>query len=311
MQDLIQKAADLPWAGLLPVGAVFILGLVLWVAGRPVLRPVFIAIGLIAGGLSGVELGVMPQVANLSVPLWCWAVAGAIIASLLAALAYRVILVVAIGSLLAALAPLLVWTAVEMNLIHIDGTGPAPMQEVLARPGEPTDAPSIEPVPAQPEPTETGTIVPAPADGAAPPEAIGLMPLAADAEPSESTEIAATAPAQWKRWITGTAQYVSQSGRAAWDESPASLRWALAAAAAVGALLGLLVGASAPSFSASVVTALGGSFLLIGSGCTVAARFLPAALLPQSAVAWLTWWAAAAVIGLGLQWMFRPKPADK
>jgi hypothetical protein len=60
-----------------------------------------------------------------------------------------------------------------------------------------------------------------------------------------------------------------------------------------------------------VVTALGGSFLLIGSGCTVAARFLPAAILPQSAVAWLTWWAAAAVIGLGLQWMFRPKPADK
>ncbi len=298
MQDLIQKAADLPWAGLLPVGAVFILGLVLWVAGRPVLRPVFIAIGLIAGGLGGVELGVMPQVANFSVPLWCWGVAGAIIAALLAALAYRVILVVAIGSLLAALAPLLVWTAVEMNLIPIDGSGATPLQEVLARPGEPADAPTLEPLPSQPEPTETGTIVPVPA----PPP---------DAEPSESPEIAATAPAQWKRWITGTARYVSQSGQAAWDESPASLRWALAAAAGVGALLGLLVGASAPSFSASVVTALGGSFLLIGSGCTVAARFLPAALLPQSATAWLAWWAVAAVIGLGLQWMFRPKPADK
>jgi hypothetical protein len=310
MQDLIQKAADIPWAGLLPVGAVFILGLILWVAGRPVLRPVFIAVGLIAGGLAGVELGVLPQVANLAVPLWGWAAAGAVVAALVAALAYRVILVVAIGALLAAVAPLLVWAAVELQLIRIEGPRPDPIQELLARedPGAagPIDAAHAEPPDAglaPPEPAADTTPA-AGEDEPAPPDAAGV-PDAAASGPER-------APAEWRRWATTTVRYVSQTGRDAWEESSASLRWALAAAAAVGALLGLVVGASAPSFSASVVTALGGALLLIGSGCTVAARLsLPPALLPQSATAWLAWWAAAAVIGLGLQWMFRPRPADK
>lgn len=303
MQDLIHKAADLPWAGLLPVGAVFLLGLILWVAGRPVLRPVFTAIGLIVGGLIGVEIGVLPRVADVGAPLWAFGVAGAVVAALLAALAYRLLLAVAICSLFGALAPLLVWTAVELNVLQIEGDQSPSVQEILARPQDPGDvaAPGASP-------EAESRIEPAPS--AEPALATASEEVPGDNVPPQGAS--ASAPAEWKRWATETVGFVRQRGEAAWEQSAGPLRWTLFAAAAVGALLGLVVGASAPSFSASVVTALGGSLLLIGAGCTAAARLhLPAALLPESAIAWLVWWIVAAVIGLGLQWIFRPKPADK
>jgi hypothetical protein len=314
MPDLFQKAAELPWAALVPVGALFVIGLILWVAGRPVLRPVFIVGGLMAGGLAGLDVGMTSLVAGLGIPWWGWGVAGAVVAALLAALAYRLLLVVAVGGLLGALAPLLVWTAVELNLIRIEGIAAPPVQEVLAQsPVRETEAPQAT-APLEERPLPASVPQPAGGDQVAP-----GTELAQDAAPAEAvagnasqTEAPAVAIAEWRHWVADTYGFVARRAGAAWDQSAAPMRWMLAAAAAVGVLLGLIVGATAPSFSASVVTALGGALLLIGAGCTVAARLhLPPALLPQSAVAWLAWWVVAAVIGLGLQWIFRPKPADK
>ena len=84
------------------------------------------------------------------------------------------------------------------------------------------------------------------------------------------------------------------------------------AALAVGGLLGLVLGAAAPGASASVVTALGGSLLLLGCAFTIAARLkAPDNLIPSTSAAWTSWWLVTAVIGLGLQWIFRRKHADK
>ena len=90
------------------------------------------------------------------------------------------------------------------------------------------------------------------------------------------------------------------------------LRWVLVSAAGAGAVLGLVLGAAAPSVAASLVTALFGSLLLIGSSWTFAVKLsLPERFMPQSSWQWLAWWLIVAVIGLGLQWIFRVKPTDK
>ncbi|MEE8458907.1 MAG: hypothetical protein V3S08_03485, partial [Phycisphaerales bacterium] len=82
--------------------------------------------------------------------------------------------------------------------------------------------------------------------------------------------------------------------------------------AASGGVLGLFLGAAAPAISASIVTALGGSLLLLSSGWTIALRLhAPEQWLPHTTPQWLLWWMVAAVIGLCLQWIFRSKPADK
>ncbi len=97
-----------------------------------------------------------------------------------------------------------------------------------------------------------------------------------------------------------------------WADTTGSLRWILLAGAASGAVLGLFLGAAAPAISASIVTALGGSLLLLSSGCAMALKLrTPEQWLPSTTAQWLLWWMVAAIIGLGLQWIFRTKPADK
>jgi hypothetical protein len=97
-----------------------------------------------------------------------------------------------------------------------------------------------------------------------------------------------------------------------WEGTSGPLRWIVVASAASGGVLGLFLGAAAPAISASIVTALGGSLLLLSSGWTIALRLhAPEQWVPDTTPKWLLWWMVAAVIGLCLQWIFRSKPADK
>ena len=80
-----------------------------------------------------------------------------------------------------------------------------------------------------------------------------------------------------------------------------------------GRLAGVLVGTLAGALRAKVVTAFGGSLLWLScAGVLVAATDLPEGpWLPATPVAWLALWVITAVIGLAIQWTFRPKRADK
>jgi hypothetical protein len=62
-----------------------------------------------------------------------------------------------------------------------------------------------------------------------------------------------------------------------------------------------------------VVTALGGSVVMLTSGWTLAARAeIPQGpWMPTTPTHLLAWWLGLAVIGLGIQWMLRAKHADK
>ncbi|MCH6551597.1 MAG: hypothetical protein IH804_06245, partial [Planctomycetes bacterium] len=110
----------------------------------------------------------------------------------------------------------------------------------------------------------------------------------------------------------GAADQIIAAARRAWGEAPQKLAAGLIGSSLVGALSGLIVGVVAPTFSAALVTALIGSAVgLRCAGALVTMLSLPGgSLVPRTVPGWLLVWIVASVIGLGIQWMYRAKPAD-
>ncbi len=295
MQDLTQRIAELPWAAMLPVGLLFLVGLVLWATGRRVLRTVFAAAGLLTGIVVGLALSEHERVASLNIPTWAVTVAAALLLAIVAAAAYRLVLAASVAALLGLVAPLGVFTAAEMGAVTIE------QGEMIVQPPLPAGEPDW-----WQDVLEHGAETPQVAEIDEALEALG----AAVVETSE-TETEQQLPL-WRRWTERARTVAVDVTTGVWDRSPQPLRWIMAASMAVGLLLGLFLGAAAPSMSAAILTALSGSLLLIGTSWTVVTRAgWTADWMPSSTPQWLAWWLIAAVIGLGVQWMFRAKRADK
>ena len=303
MEDLTQTILELPPPGLIPVVLLLLVGLVLWAAGRRVLRTGFAAAGLIFGGVMGWAAGGLDIVARMQVPAWVFAAVAAVVAALIFAAAYRLVLAAVIALLLAALAPLSVWTAAEMGALPMRGGGPGAQEPLFASSLQQSDTgpdtdldrwleemfgtPGVPVEETEPVIDEQDRTPPPPDD---------------DGEANV-----------WSQWWTNARVVFVDLLRTGWKKSPEPLRWSVVAAAAVGGLLGLVLGAAAPSLSAAVVTALGGSGIMLTSSLTLATRVeaLQGPWMPTTPTAWLAWWVAIAVIGLGIQWMLRAKRADK
>ncbi len=288
MSDLSQTILDAPSASLIPVGLLFVCGLVLWMAGRRVVRPGFAAIGIILGGALGFGVG---NAGDLGVDPWVAAGTGAVVVGLIAALAYRFALAAVIGLLFAALAPLSVRTAADLGAF--DFAMPEGQQPLFVEAQEPpeglgeSDASATE-VGLSPELTDwlEGVFEP-PVD--LDPEDLPGLPM-----------------------LVALVEEVRRLARSAWEQSPAALRGSLLAALVIGAMLGFVVGTTAPVFSASAVSALGGSAICLASAWIMASRFGKGDVgwMPHSATAWTAVWLITATVGTGIQWTFRSKRAD-
>ena len=286
MQETTQRIAELPWTGLIPVAVIFGLGLVMWSSGRRTLRTVFAAGGLMAGCVVGLAVSDVQRVVEIGMPTWSVVLIGGVVIGVIALAAYRLVLAASIGVLLAALIPLGVLTAADMGAVRIED-GTISVQQPLAT-GEPDwwdewlDS----------------------AEAATPPVA-AVEPTPASASAIDDLPV-------WSVRVRRFASLFSDLPRQAWECTSGPLRWIIVASAASGGVLGLFLGAAAPALSASIVTALGGSLLLLSSGWTIALKLhAPEQWLPHTTPQWLLWWLVAAVIGLCLQWIFRSKPADK
>ena len=286
MQETTQRIAELPWTGLIPVAVLFLLGLVMWSSGRRTLRTVFAAAGLLVGCVLGLAATDVQRVIDIGMPNWSVVLIGGVVIGVIALAAYRLVLAASIGVLLAALIPLGVVTAAEMGAVRID-EGTISFQQPLAT-GEPDwwdewldDAEAAAPLIEALEPIPAST------------SAVDELP-------------------QWSERVRRFVSLFSELPKQMWESTSGPLRWIVVASAASGGVLGLFLGAAAPAISASIVTALGGSLLLLASGSTIALRLhAPEQWLPHTTLQWLMWWIVAAVIGLCLQWIFRTKPADK
>ena len=291
MSDLSQTILDAPTASLIPVGLLFVCGLVLWMAGRRVVRPGFAAIGIILGGALGFGVG---NAGDLGVDPWVAAGTGAVVMGLIAALAYRFALAAVIGLLFAALAPLSVRTAADFGAFDFatpEGQQPlfVEAQELQEGLGE-GDASATE-AGLSPELTEWL-------------EGVFTVDPAVDLDPQDLPGPLPTLVA-----LVGEA---GRLARSAWEQSPAALRGSLLAAAVIGAMLGFVVGTAAPVFSASAVSALGGSAICLASAWIMATRLGKGDVgwMPHSATVWTAVWLITATVGTGIQWTFRSKRAD-
>jgi hypothetical protein len=300
MSELSQAIQNLPLAGLIPVVLLIIVGIILWAAGRRVLRAGFAAAGLIIGGAVG---WILSEAVGLGLSPWVGAAVIGIILACVAALMYRVAVAAALALVFGIAAPMAVVTVAE-----IQGVDKSVLKPVESEPAG---------GPAAGEPDELDRFFgESPSqEGASPPgEQRPISPPAAAAEGGGGTDLDLSKEAAERlQQARSYAEQVLEGLRAWWDETPQKLRPAIIGAAVGGILLGVLFGALAPNLSAAVVTSFGGALLWL-SGLRIVVTQLgePVAnWLPSQATWLLGLWLIISLVGVAIQWMFRPKPADK
>lgn len=284
MSDFSQTLHDLPWSGLIPVVLLVILGLMLWAAGRRILRPGFAIVGLLVGGLAGWLIG---DSINMGLSPWLTAgIAGVVLAGALT-LAYRVAVACAMAVIFAVAAPLSVITIAEIQ------AGGRPLSD-----GQ-THNPFTDKVDELTARTRAQVA-----------DAISKKAISAKNTVSEKLSDRGKEHAEQ---IQQYSERLIDTGKQEWEKTPQSLRRTVAFSAVIGCVIGLFLGFLGTSFSAAAVTALGGSLLWLSGLRVLATRIgVPdGPWLPASGMACLGVWLITAAIGLGIQWTFRSKPADK
>ncbi len=300
MEEVSQSVADLNWPALIPVAMLFLVGLVLWATGRRSLRTVVGLGGLVAGIWAGLAAARLPALGQINLPAWSYAVAGAILAAIIVLVLYRLVLAAGVALLFAALAPMGVWIGVEAGKVDFSSAESIAQSPLFAP--EPWREAGVEEVPPPPAPD----LVPQEPQE---PQEVQVVQEAQEAQEPQS--VAADTGAAWLDWLDKVVKAAVAVPQAVWNTSDQSLQWILAATAALGALLGLLLGAASPSMSASIVTASFGSLLLGATAWTIATAFdAPLGWAPASPIGLLGWWAVVAIIGLGVQWTLRPRRTD-
>lgn len=295
MNELSRSIQELPLAGLVPVALAVVVGLLLWGAGRRLIRPGFAAAGLLIGLALGWIIG---ENINLGVPAFVPALVAGVGLAAVAALTYRLAVAGALAIVLGVGGPMAVVAVGELQ---------------------------------HKESSQTQEAVDAPADGAL--TDLGTPPAEEDAfdrwlrekarehlpglvaEDLTTEELAqqlgfSEHASQHMDTVKSWAQAVYAAAKQYWDDLPEHLRPAVLGAAGTGALAGLLIGALIPGLSASIVTAFGGGLLWLTGGRIIAEHLSGHAVLPATGRGWLVLWIAISLIGLVIQWIFRPKRAD-
>lgn len=288
MTDLTTTLQDLPLAAFTPVALMIIVGIVLWAAGRRILRAGFAIVGLLAGAAIGFALGEHPA---LGLAPWVAAILGAIVVACIFALAYRIAVALSMGAVLAVAAPLCVLAVASLQAGERADEG----QAKDATTEEVRD--SISDWLAQHEQTLK--------------DATDAVKRSSD-EAIERSGLRESASEQIEE-LRGYGSRVMEGLHAEWEKTPPALRPKLKLAAVIGALAGIVLGLLARRFSDSAITALGGSLLWLTGLRILAVRMGigDQPWLPSSAVGFMALWLAAAFIGLGIQWTFSRRRVDK
>lgn len=293
---------DLPWAAyLIPLG-VLVAGLVLWAAGRKVLKPITVAVfGLVGATIGYVIIGPMPAAANLA-PLWVWTLGLTAVGLIVGSLLFRFAMGLGLGLTLACVGVLV----------------------AAIVPGPPENLPPKDPVAAALS-TNTHAIDRLRAEGLALRDRLrarlneAQLALAApgaakpDGRPADGSVWTPAAPSDPAREFVNDAQQKAsafasalwEEGKGAWNMRSPTQRLAMMIAAGVGFILGTWLGVGVPKWAAGAVTALAGAALWLSAGAwLVTSAGLPGAERVEAFTAgqWLVIWGVVALIGVGVQW---------
>lgn len=313
MHEVFQSFEELSPAALILPAMALVAGLLLWAAGRKVLRWAIAAVGLLIGAVIGLAIG-----AALGIPGWIPAIILGAIAAIVAGVASRLAVAIGLAVVLGLGLPALTWTVADLMGTHqLPTVRDTPDEATLEEPksieddlfgwiregpgaffpdagdGDVESQDSDITTLATPDDVRDGI------DSATDTlESIGITKEEAEAQ----LEIARDFFRELTEAITDV-----------WNQAPEGLQKLLILTAALGVLLGLVLGIFASKISTSIVTAFGGAALWMVAGLLIAGG-LGAPLaehLPDSNVAWTAAWIVISVIGLAIQWTAFRKPADK
>jgi hypothetical protein len=315
MNEATQAIQDTPALALLPAILLITAGLVLWIAGSRIVKAALAMLG----GLLGVGLGMVLSEAMTGwlpepgVPAWAAAGTLGLLLALVGALVSRL----AIGLALALVGA----TAAPATVLAVHAwTGPAPAgsAETAVVAGGPETA-LLEADPDEPERDPISDWLfpdrddePAADEPAAEDEPAGT---ATDPLIDHLGEELGLGPdtARVVQEARGRAEQASARIGEMWSETPEQIRPVMIGSSIVGFLVGLAVAALAQALSAMLVTASLGSFVALSGFSLLLTRLgvVEDAALAGSIEWFLVLWLIISLIGLSIQWMFRPKRADK
>ncbi len=317
MNDASQTILNVPWVELIPVVLLAVVGVVFWAAGRRVLRPGIAAVGLIIGGGLGWAIG---SALNLGVPAWAVAIVAGLLLACIAALAHRLAVAAALAVVLGLAPPMAVIAVGQLGNVadalgefDIDGATENDSNrdskltdeftKWLDESGEARDDDDARDV-------EHSAVEREDLDGELRDELADAAVDRARDDLADRVDIPQQAREQLAR-VKSFFQWLGGEIGETWNNTPERQRPALVIAAVFGVLVGAILGTLAPTFSSIIVTAFGGAMLwLFCAGLIVQRAELPAISALSGADRWLLLWLITSLVGVGIQWMFRPRKAD-
>ena len=292
----------LPWGGEAVLVAGLVAGVVLWLLGSKVLKPVFAVLGMALGGFAGVVL--LPLTGLPSLELGGVAIGpgiiglaiGAILGGLAAAGLFRVIMVIS-GGLVFAVAGTLGGLVYLQHAPLPEGDA-GPVASTLEDAGEAASG-TMDDLRAQTDATrdQVAGALHDLAEGVAGDEAHRRADEAADSLLSEETKAQLKDAGERSKAFIGE---VRDTAKQAWDKRTPRERMVVLGSCVAGLLFGLIAGVIFPTRMTALVTALLGGAVWMFCGTTIARTmtgFEPA----WSAQTWTVLWVGTAVIGLVLQ----------
>ncbi len=284
MNELINTLQEIPPAALVPLVAALVIGVLLWAAGRRVLRTGFAGLGLLGGFVIGWLVG---EWQNFGIPAWAVGLIFGVVLAVVAVILYRTAIAATMAILLAVASPMAVVAMHEWQ-------GRTVFVEV-AEDGAVEDEPEE---PEVPESDEFDEWLDEQRDELVREQVDGFVPQ----EYAEQIE-----------QIRSFGERLVASLRETWAQIAEPVRPTLIGAAISGAILGLILGGLLPGVSAAVITAFGGSILWLTSLRVLVERvgWGDLGFLPTTGRGWLIMWLIASAIGLAIQWTLGAKKADK
>lgn len=270
---------NLPWAAHMVIGFALVTGLVLWLAGRSVLKGCFALLGALVGGSLGFLLlpEATPSVGGVPSPYI--GLAGGAVAGFVAGVTlFRFAVAISTGAAMSVAAVLIAATAlkIEPAPAAAEQSGLLTTLQDLARPSEPA---------------ETTGLKEADLPKAAQVVIDGMRPVA--------------------ERVRDFARENSQRARSTWDAQPDRSRTILGLVGLGGAFAGFVIGMYAPKRSTALATAMVGSGIVLASAAWLLQAFdNPLNVrLDHGPMVWLGVWGLAAAAGLAFQ--LRPQGKAK
>lgn len=305
--DAVEQLRALPWAAHALAAGALATGIVLWLIGRRVLKPMVVVLCALLGGAVGfVALPMTPLAGSVSV--YIGLLVGAAAGALLGALLYKFSMAIGLGLVLGVAAPLTVAAVMSFKADqHAAPPPPGTDDTGDAIAGEPDGDAESDQLPAR----ITEEVIRRQIDnlrkqlnGEPPAEEPTEIAEDATGEPPADTAALEDVMRSAAERVQAFAQAVGSDVATGWGQLSPRHRLVLTGSAGVGLALGIILGVVLPTWSAGMVTALlgAGVWLAAGSWLALAVAAPGSEHLQRPAREWLVIWLAVAALGMVVQW---------